>query len=459
MTLDFQKNIIRYLFQRQDAKEFVSILDKNIFDIPLYTMTFEILQSYVVQYSKIPNKITILEAFDQEAQKAKINQEAYNEIHSSLVDAFEPIELDEDFAKDTLIDFARKQMVKKLFENNADKIEEADDAFFKKMYLELSGIVELGQNNKEEYEGKYLLQDFSTDKAKPIEGHPTYLSKLNKLTAARGFHTPQLVIFMGGPKSFKTGITLSIGVNYVRDGLKVFFADCENGTEAISNRAYQAMLGCTREELYKGDYDTELKSIIKAFKAMGGEMRTQYFPAHIATLNDVDTHLELLKEKDGFVPDLIIYDYLDLFASADKRISEKRLQIQSVYHHAIRLNNKWGTFCFSPSQVNKQSANKDFMDITSFSEDFGKAANAHAAFGIVGTEEDRLKGFASLIPVMQREGKRYSYHDQCPLVLDEERMMVEEDELFYERNVETQLGGPVSERPQKTEYTFGSNKN
>src|SRR5690606_21895850 len=137
-------------------------------------------------------------------------------------------------------------------------------------------------------EGQYLLKDHNNIKKKPIQGIPTYLSKLNKLTSAGGFHRPQLIIIMGGPKGFKTGVTLSIVVNYVRDGLKVFFADAENSVDSIINRARMCMLGCTREELYSGVFDKELDSIVKGYKALGGDMRTEYFPSEISTLQDVD---------------------------------------------------------------------------------------------------------------------------------------------------------------------------
>jgi len=458
MKLSFQKNVLRYFFQRSESKEYLLILNKSIFDIPVYQIAFEILQSYVQQYNKIPNKETITSAFDIEADKIGINTEAYDQILSILEQSFDPMDIDEKFTRDTVIDFAKNQMVKKMFEENADKIGKADEKILKKMYNNMQYIVNLGNDTKEHYEGKYLLKDYTTDRKKPIEGIPTYLHKLNTLTAARGFHKPQLIIIMGGPKGFKTGVLLNIVVNYVRDGLKVFFADAENSVDSISNRAYQCMLGCTREELFEGKYRDELDNIVEGYGAMGGEMRTEYFPAYVSTLDDVDERLEQLHEQDGFKPDLIVYDYLDLFVPTDKRITERRLQIQNVYHHAIRLNNKWGMFGMSPSQINKAAVGKDHINLTDFAEDFAKAHNCHAAFGIAGTDEERLKGFATLVPVAQREGKRFSYHDQCPIVIDEARMLVEYDETFWGRNTETELGGEIAQRPEPSKYTFGKNK-
>ena len=421
-----------------------------MFDIPLHSVVFEILQNFHKEYKKLPNEITALEAFNQEAKKQKLNSEIISEINSGIKDAFYPVDIEEQFAKNTLVDFAKKQMVKKLFEENADGIETADDSFFKKLFNKISEINRMGEENKQSYEGSFLLKDYGQTFEKPIEGNPTYLKKLNSLTSAHGFHTPQLITITGGPKSFKTGVTLSIVVNYVRDGYKVFFADAENGKSSILNRAYQAMLGCTREELLSGELKDILAEMVRGYKALGGDMRAHYFPSYVSTLDDVDLELERLKEEDNWVPDIIVYDYLDLFGAADKSIKDKRLVIQASYHHAVRLNNKWGTFCFSPSQINKESVNKEYMDITAFAEDFGKAANAHAAFGIVGLEEDRLKGFASLVPIMQREGKRFSYHNQCPILIDESRMIVEEDPDFWDRNIEKKLGGLPTEKPKHT---------
>lgn len=460
MTLAFQKNILRYFFQRSEAKQYITLLDKKVFDLPVYSLAFEILQSYVLEYQRVPNQETIMQVFEFEAEKHNLNSEAKEQIETILHTCFDPIDIDEAYTKDIVVGFAKKQMVKKLFEENADKIATADDRFYQTIYRSINDIVGLGDDAKEKYEGRYLLADYTKGRKKPIEGIPTYLNKLNALTAAGGFHKPQLIVIMGGPKGFKTGVALNIVVNYVRDGLKVFFADAENSVDSISNRAYQCMLGCTREELFNGTYEKELEQIVHRFKALGGEMRTEYFPAYVSTLNDVDERLQELKEKDGFIPDLIVYDYLDLFVPTDKRITERRLQIQNVYHHAIRLNNKYGAFSITPSQINKAAVGKDHINLTDFAEDFAKAHNCHAAFGIAGTDEDRLKGFAKLVPVAQREGKRFSYHDQCPIVIDEERMMVEYDKDFWDRDIQNNLGGeqPKLDESQPKKFTFGKHR-
>lgn len=458
MTLDFQKNILRYLYQRKESKIYTKILHRSIFDIQLYQVCFDILQGYVEEYDRVPNQLTAIAAFDQEAVKQEINEESYNEVVSILKQCFLPIELDEVFAKNAIIDFAKKQLIKKVFEDNADKLTTADDQFYRKINSELSKIVNLGADDVETYEGKYLLKDYGKKGVKPIKGHPTYLKKLNELTSAKGFHKPQLVVIMADPKGFKTGIALNLAVNYVRDGFKVYYADGENSVDSISNRSYQCMLACTRDELSEGVYKKELDSIITAFEKLGGEMRTDYYPAHVSTLNDVEENLMRLKEEDGFIPDIIIYDYLDLFASADKTIKEKRLIIQSVYHHAIRINNKLGTFAFTLSQISKKFMGQETIDITAFSEDIGKAHNCHAAFGIVGTPEERSQGFARIIPVAQREGVRFSDKNQCPIVLDEARMSVEYDEEYWTRSVNNKLGAEEGTKKPESTYSFGKNR-
>mgnify|MGYP003678450181 CR=1 FL=1 len=453
MTIEFQKNLLKYFYQRSEAKDYITILENSIFDVPLYVAGFTLIKGYVTEFGRIPKKVTMLEYFDEQATKLNFNKDSYDDLHGFLDSCYDAFDIDEDYAKSKIIQFAKKQYTIKLFEDNADAIDKADDKFFTKLLSTMSKIVTLGSDTKDKYEGRYLLKDYGKARPKPIEGNPTYLNKLNKMTAARGFHKPQLIVIMGGPKGFKTGVTLNIVVNYVRDGFKVYFADGENSVDSIVNRAYQCMLGATREELSEGTYENELDQIVEKFKALGGDMRTDYFPAYISTLADVEEKLDELESEDGWTPDIIVYDYLDLFAPVDKSIKEKRLKIQDVYHHAIRINNKRQCFSFTPSQINKAAVGKNTINLTDFAEDFAKAHNCHAAFGIAGDDEMRALGYALLVPVAQREGSRFTGDNFCPLVIDESRMMVEYDEQ-YENRAKTYALSTPEERKEETKFTF-----
>lgn len=111
----------------------------------------------------------------------------------------------------------------------------------------------------------------------------------------------------------------------------------------------------------------------------------------------MNTELERLRDERGWVPDVILWDYPDLFEPTDKSIKDKRLKIQAVYFEIINLNHKWGCFSMGLSQISRNAVNKAVINMKDFAEDFGKAANCHAAFAICRTEEEMEAGTARLI--------------------------------------------------------------
>jgi len=133
-----------------------------------------------------------------------------------------------------------------------------------------------------------------------------------------------------------------------------------------------------------------------------------------------------LKDEHGWIPDIICWDYPDLMVPIDRTVREKRLKIQAVYHDIIRLNNEWGVFSMGLSQVNKDAVNKEVIDMTGFAEDFGKAANCHAAFALCATPVEQAAGIRRILPVVQREGVAYNRKNYCVVKLDEAKMKLDE---------------------------------
>lgn len=255
-------------------------------------------------------------------------------------------------------------------------------------------------------------------------GEPCFLEGLNNLTEAKGFYSPQLIVFLGGPKSFKTGLLLKTALEYAKTGYKVFYADFENGEKMLISRIQQALLECTRTELREPTNRKILENMFTGLRRFGGDIRFKTFRAKHDTLNQVDEELDRLYSQSDWKPDIIFYDYLDIAASAAKK--ELREAIQFNYHHAVALNKKYDCFAFTVSKIKQSAVSKPVIGITDFAEDFEKAYNCHAAFGICRTDNDMERGTARIIPIAQRDGQPYKSHLGVWIELDEERMIINE---------------------------------
>ena len=428
MKIEFQSEVLRYMIQDKTARKFLGVIDKELFDGYSFKIIFDILKSYYEEYRSQPSLAGMLQYFDTEIKKHDVSKDVYASLESTIKSCYLPIKANLDQIKDEIVVFYQKQLTKSLFTQYADKINDGDKELFSVLQKQMRKIAKVGERNDEQEanRGEFLLKDYRVGNYSITEGAPTFLKGVNKMTSTGGFYSPQLVIFMGAPKSFKTGTLINIAVNYVRDGYKVYYVDCENGKDRIRDKARQCMLGCTFSELVSGKFDRTLKEMVGRFKVMGGDMKIDFYPAHSKTVGDVEDELDYLKEEYGWEPDIICWDYLDLMRPIDSRIKEKRLQIQATYFDAIKLQNKRGLFGIGLSQVNKDAVNAPVISMKHFAEDFGKAANCHAAFALCGTEEEREAGYIRITPVVQRDGVRYNSKHVCLLKVDEARMSLDE---------------------------------
>ena len=384
------------------------------------------LNAALSQIEKQFGKNTVMRLGDNTVQ-ADIGKDIKDKIVETIREAYEPFKGNGDFIREVIIEQYQMKLMKKVFTENVLDLKKGDSDVIKKVFLEVQKIKKLGEHDDEEQnKGRFALAEFKKGERSVIDATPTYLKSLNKMTATRGFYSPQFIILMGPPKSFKTGLALNLATNLVRDGERVYYVDCENGEDRILDRFYQCMMEATWEEYNSGDIDDMLEEMVERFKALGGDFRSDFYPAHQKSTQDVEEALEKLKLEHGWTPSVIVWDYADLMKPEDYTIKEKRLKIQAVYHDIIRLHKRWGIWGISPSQVNKDAVNKTVIDMTAFAEDFGKAANAHAAFAICGTEDERKAHVRRIVPVMQRDGVDQSSNDCCFVRMDAARMSIKE---------------------------------
>lgn len=437
MHIDFQKDVLKFLVQRKDARKFIEVLESDLFDNDDHVTVFSLLKDFYSKYRGLPSQGNLMEHLNAilSTKKEVISKEVVQRLETAILKAYEPLNANVEHIKEKLIEKYQMKLLKEAFIENASKVKNNDPKVISDMYRKMAEIKKLGESEIDEAEqnrGIFLLKDYKEgDSPTLVFGHETYLKALNRMTAKRGFHTPQLVVLMAQPKAFKTGLLLNIAMGYVRDGYKVYYADAENGHLTIAERARQFMVKSTMFEMMSGENDELLTSIVKKYKVMGGEFKADFYPANTKTIGDIDMELEYLKDEFGWEPDIICYDYLDLFLPIDSTIKEKRLKIQAIYFDAIRLHNRRNLFGFSLSQVSKDAVNQKTIDMTKFAEDFGKAANCHAAFALCADPVEQAAKIARLIPVVQRQGVDQASNAACFLKIDKARMDVEE--ISYEQ--------------------------
>lgn len=430
ISTDFQLSLLCYLVQSTDGKSYVSHINETIFDTAELKLSIQVLKRYHKNHKEtLPGRLQYAEFLEKEIKATgdNISDQQANELRGIAEDLYVPLsDADMQYISDEFAHTIQQQEIDSTIKDYAKgTIDEKD------LLSSMNRISSISEEEDEETykDSGFLIADRDKHYSEQVEGAPTFLHDLNKLTAAKGFYSPQLIVFMSAPKHFKTGLLIKTAVEYTRDGYKVYYADGENGAMSIRNRSKMAIMECELGELFKPGIQKELDKTMAWFgKSMGGELFIDSFPANTKCLNDVDARLTYLKKEFGFEPDLIVYDSLEHFipnSDTDRR-RDIRIQIQRVYHESVALNKKRGTFSFTPSQVNKAAVDKKVFTMKDIAEDFGKVMNAHAIFAICATEEEKEEGIRRIIPVVQREGEKFKGYNMCMIKVDESKMMIQE---------------------------------
>jgi hypothetical protein len=436
MQKEFQKALIQSLFQDVSLIHLIPTISSKVFDAVEDQVLLDLLRDYVKQFRALPSKAEIGEFLQATIRSKGTPSDVIKLIVAAMHEAYLPIDGEQGYVKQYLYGeimgkrsaLTIKDFMSKLKDTPTTEVAGLIDW----MIGELSEVRRVGGGSTA---GEATIRTAGyIDQAviKPdSDGIPTIFPTMNKMMAAGGFRSPELIVILSSPKGFKTGTMLALAVGYMKMGKKIYYADVENGEFAIRERLEQCLLQCTWDELKDPNVYGKLNEIVKWSSKLGGQFLIDAYSPRKSCFGDIRMRLEQLKRDDGFVPDVIFIDPLDqlLPTLAKDRARDERHQLTILYFEAIALNKDLGCFTVIPSQVNRAGIDKKVFSMKDFANDFGKAANAHSAWALCRTDSEVEAGIARLVPVMQRQGVRYSPTNVCVLHIDESRGIVEEIDI------------------------------
>jgi len=160
----------------------------------------------------------------------------------------------------------------------------------------------------------------------------------------------------------------------------------------------------------------EIEAIrIKYNRLCKGSLRLITLPARSATMKDIDNHLSNLFLYEGFTPDVVVIDYADLIAPAERQ--EHRHQLDQIWADCRKMAVERNIALLTVSQSNRGSANNDLSE-ESISEDIRKIAHVTMMIGINQSKSEHKNGLYRIGVLAKREGKLDRSHVLCLSCLD-----------------------------------------
>jgi len=259
---------------------------------------------------------------------------------------------------------------------------------------------------------------------------PTGIGALDKLI--HGYWRGQLVVCLAGYKAGKTWWMIHTCLTALKKGLNVVHISHEVDQEEMEIRLDMALTARTTDEDLEGrEYTfevlneetgrTELKKrkyrwlwkdpnrISQARKALskrGGRLFVKKYPMGQCTPADVEAYLSYLEASQGFVPDLISIDYIDIMdlSKLDKR--ELRHQLNQGYIWAKGLADQKQAVVITVSQVRREAVQKRWVSMKDVAEDARKAGNCDIMLAIGKGPEEIKRGLAGVMVLANRSGRQ-----------------------------------------------------
>ena len=145
-------------------------------------------------------------------------------------------------------------------------------------------------------------------------------------------------------------------------------------------------------------FDTVSKNV----STVPNKLRVMCYAAYSATLNDLKRDIELLEYTEGFIPDIIVTDYADIFAPDDSRLLGREL-LDSIWKIHKQIAASLNCLVVTGSQTNKKSADAKNVNSTDVAEDYRKLAHVDKMIMISQTSVEKDRGVQRLSCINRHE--------------------------------------------------------
>jgi len=137
-------------------------------------------------------------------------------------------------------------------------------------------------------------------------------------------------------------------------------------------------------------------------KATGFDYKLLCYSAGSVCVADVENRIRVMEEFEGFIPDVIIYDYADILAPEDKQ-KDQRSQINDTWISLRRQSQDWRALVIAATQADAEAFDATILRPKNFTEDRRKLDHVTSCIGLNQKGDEKRKGIMRLNEMAARE--------------------------------------------------------
>ena len=424
MTVSLEKLFFKYILYN---KRWVGEVKPSFFMNPEIRLVYSCVYDYMMKNSEadIPKPAQVFEMVEMVDKDKKLSKNAFKLLYSTNLDEYdethfikpklkawllkeyikvsgeEIIEMSRDLDKDTDLDFEKFQ----------ERASELRESIIKNTSTNFDDDSDLGSDFDDE---EAHSQDLNLTKIK------TGWNSLDAMING-GLDIDTLNILMGQTNSGKSLWMQNIAANIANNGYNVVYFTLEMSEKKVMKR-----LGSMRLRVPINDYDRVSKNSdyikqkigdLKDHNNMGGDIgsvftkdvgkiNVKFFAAGTATIETLENHLVNLEKKKGFIPNVIIVDYITLMTPIKGMGLENNLYLKGKHlSESLRaMGSKRGCPVVTAMQLSKDAWNASDITLDKIPESKAIAETADTFWAIIRTEEMRRNNRYVLKLLKQRDG-------------------------------------------------------
>lgn len=388
MAYDFSENVQRgILYLSKYNKDFFSqitpLVKPEYFEFPIHSNIYNSIVEFHAKYQSIPCDDFILEVCKKNKDSKENTSDYTDEI--TLINRMDTSSIgNEDFFLDEIENFARKEAMKEAITKSigfiqSDDFERVEEEV--RSALTVNRNVDLGQNYFESITDRWVrtLDRNNEDK------YRTILPTLNRELEG-GLSAKELAMVVAPPGVGKSVFLVNQGVHSLMEGRKVLYVSLEMSEDKIAQRFDSVMTLINQRNL--PTKQKILQERLDVFKENfpGGQLVIKEFPTGVATVSTIRSLLSQLQNFEGFTPDLLIVDYLELLGTTREG---PEYQIQELIARELRgLAVEHKMLVWTATQTNRQGARVNVITDAELGDSYGKFRTVDYALSLNQSEEE-----------------------------------------------------------------------
>ena len=394
----FQESLVSLIIKdRPFSDQIKEVLDINYLEVKQLQFVLKEMYDYKQKYKIHPSTDALLVLLNEKKREHETIP-AYEKAIEFVTSVAETKDIpDENFIKETALNFCKKQAL-------ADAIFKSVDLLDKSSYDEIQKLIndamklgvsqDSGHDFHKDFEARYL-----SSQRRYIE---TPWPEINNITQG-GFGRGELNIVISNTGGGKSHNIIHFGAHALKQGFSGVHYTLELKDVATTRRYDSCISGIDI------NVANQNKHFIKeAVEECPGELLVREWPTKSASVNTIRAHLDKIIG-NGFKPDFVIVDYADLLKNISKS-SEKRQQLEEVNEELRGIAQAYNVVMVTCSQANRSklqgnsAGDSDMITMESINESYGKCFPADFIWTLSRNKKDKDSGTGKFFIAKNRNG-------------------------------------------------------